>query len=217
MDPGESAWLIIRGRADEAEAAIGEIEARFRRVRSELAPIDAGTGIRLRWRCHTPISEVFDTLFRKYRLRTLVGLALMAARAFFHNAIFFTYALVLTKFYSVSPERVGWYIRPFAAGNFLSPVVLGGLFDTLGRRRMISMPMPCRVCCWLAAARCSSKTCSRRSNVSRVRCFGMRAGEWPFGGSDASGPYALARVGRALCALRKTTRPIAGLSNHDRP
>ena len=58
----------------------------------------------------------------------------MAAQAFFYNAIFFTYALVLTKFYGVASGDVGWYILPFAAGNFLGPVLLGRLFDTLGRR-----------------------------------------------------------------------------------
>ena len=62
----------------------------------------------------------------------------MAAQAFFYNAIFFTYALVLTKFYSIASGDVGWYILPFAAGNFLGPVVLGRLFDTIGRRPMIS-------------------------------------------------------------------------------
>jgi MFS family permease len=62
----------------------------------------------------------------------------MAAQAFFYNAIFFTYALVLTDFYGVPADRVGWYILPFAAGNFLGPVFLGRLFDTVGRRPMIS-------------------------------------------------------------------------------
>jgi MFS family permease len=65
-------------------------------------------------------------------------LTLMAAQAFFYNAIFFTYALVLTDFYGVPADQVGWYILPFAAGNFLGPVLLGRLFDTLGRRPMIT-------------------------------------------------------------------------------
>ena len=62
----------------------------------------------------------------------------MASQAFFYNAIFFTYALVLTDFYGIRADRVGWYILPFAAGNFLGPVLLGRLFDTIGRRPMIA-------------------------------------------------------------------------------
>ena len=67
--------------------------------------------------------EALRALFVTYRSRTFVGLTLMAAQAFFYNAIFFTYALVLTKFYGVRPRHVGWYILPFAVGNFLGPVV----------------------------------------------------------------------------------------------
>ena len=62
----------------------------------------------------------------------------MAAQAFFYNAIFFTYALVLTDFYGIRADHVGWYLLPFAAGNFLGPVLLGRLFDTVGRRPMIA-------------------------------------------------------------------------------
>ena len=69
---------------------------------------------------------------------SLVGLVLMIAQAFFYNAIFFTFALVLTDFYGIQAGQVGWYILPFAAGNFLGPLVLGRLFDTLGRRPMIA-------------------------------------------------------------------------------
>ena len=85
----------------------------------------------------TPIAEAVRTLFVTYRPRAMVGLALMASQAFFYNAIFFTYALVLTDFYGVPSERVGWYILPFALGNVLGPILLGRLFDTVGRRRMI--------------------------------------------------------------------------------
>jgi MFS family permease len=92
----------------------------------------------LRARRHTPLREVFDTLFRVHRRRALVGLSLMGAQAFFYNAIFFTYALVLTDFYGISASRVGLYILPFALGNFLGPLTLGRLFDTLGRRKMIA-------------------------------------------------------------------------------
>jgi len=90
-------------------------------------------------RDHTPLREVAHTLFFAYRQRTLVGLALMTAQAFFYNAIFFTFTLVLTDFYGIAASQIGWYILPFAAGNFLGPLLLGRLFDTLGRRTMIAL------------------------------------------------------------------------------
>ncbi len=100
---------------------------------------DAGP-LRLR-RDHrsTSLREVARTLLRRYPQRTLVGLALMTAQAFCYNAIFFTFALVLGKFFGVASEDVGLYLLPFAAGNFLGPLLLGRLFDTLGRRLMISL------------------------------------------------------------------------------
>jgi MFS family permease len=68
----------------------------------------------------------------------VLGLALFTGQAFLYDAIFFTYALVLTRFYGVDNGSVGWYILPFAAGNFLGPLILGPLFDTVGRKPMIS-------------------------------------------------------------------------------
>ncbi len=62
----------------------------------------------------------------------------MVSQAFLYNAIFFTYALVLTKFYGVPSDRTGLYLLPFAVGNFLGPVLLGHLFDTVGRKPMIA-------------------------------------------------------------------------------
>jgi MFS family permease len=137
--PESPRWLAIHGRETEGETVVAAIEKRFTNAGALLTPVPETAAIRLRSRTHTPLSQVFDTLFNRYRLRTFVGLSLMAAQAFFYNAIFFTYALVLTHFYGVSASDVGWYILPFAAGNFLGPVVLGRLFDTLGRRMMISI------------------------------------------------------------------------------
>ena len=135
--PESPRWLMTHGRVKEADAIMADIDERVRREGHDLPPADLPR-IRLRLRGHTSLLEVAQTLFREHRQRTLVGLSLMAAQAFFYNAIFFTYALILTDFYDIPSDRVGWYILPFAAGNFLGPLMLGRLFDTVGRRRMIA-------------------------------------------------------------------------------
>jgi MFS family permease len=135
--PESPRWLMTHGRQDEAHAILDQIEDGHRR-RGHHLPDEALPKFRLRSRTHTPLREVWQTLFLTHRRRTLVGLSLMAAQAFFYNAIFFTYALVLTDFYGIRSDKVGWYLLPFAAGNFLGPLFLGRLFDTVGRRKMIA-------------------------------------------------------------------------------
>jgi MFS family permease len=136
--PESPRWLMIHGQPERAQEIVTEIEASAHQE-AKAADIKKLPKIKLTMRSHTPLREVAQTLFVLYRQRSLVGLALMAAQAFFYNAIFFTYALVLTDFFGIASNQVGWYILPFAAGNFLGPLLLGRLFDTLGRRPMIAI------------------------------------------------------------------------------
>lgn len=133
--PESPRWLMSHGRPDKAAAIVAGIEAQSGVTYS---PDENLQRIRLRPRTATPLGEVFNSLFVVHRQRALVGLALMVAQAFFYNAIFFTYALILTDFYQVPSGMIGWFILPFAAGNFLGPLLIGRLFDTLGRRPMIA-------------------------------------------------------------------------------
>lgn len=132
--PESPRWLMTHGHVGEAERIVAEIESQF-------APLPTAhplARVRLRARKSTPLWLVNQTLFKQHRRRTFVGLSLMAAQAFFYNAIFFTYALILMDFYGVVSERVGLYLLPFAMGNFFGPLLIGRLFDTHGRRIMIA-------------------------------------------------------------------------------
>jgi MFS family permease len=131
--PESPRWLLLHGRVSEAEAIVSSIE---RSGRSSGEPLTVWRFVPGR---HIGLVALTRSLFHLYPRRSVLGLTLMAAQAFFYNAIFFTYALVLARFFAVPAAKVGLYLIPFAIGNFLGPLVLGPWFDRWSRRGMITV------------------------------------------------------------------------------
>ena len=131
--PESPRWLVTHGHPKAAEQSMQEIETRAGGQGGEERKT-----ITLQPRASFGFNLILPVLLQKYRARTALVFSLMAAQAFLYNALFFTYALMLTRFYHVAPGRAGLYLLPLAAGNFCGPLLLGPFFDTIGRRIMLT-------------------------------------------------------------------------------
>jgi MFS family permease len=136
--PESPRWLMLRGREKEANTVVCAIEADITKQQGRL-PSPEGDKLCLRVRDYTPWGEIFRNMLVDNRQRSILALILMVGQSFFFNAVFFTYGLVVTKFYHVDARQLPWHLLPFALASFLGPIVLGRLFDTIGRKPMIAI------------------------------------------------------------------------------
>jgi MFS family permease len=136
--PESPRWLMMHGRFDEANQVVDMIEHEVMKEDHITSLPEPEGSIVMRPLGTVSYGRIARTMLKDYPTRSLLGFSLMVGQAFLYNAIFFTYGLVLTTFYHIPNSSVGLYLIPFAIGNIIGPLTIGRLFDTIGRRQMIS-------------------------------------------------------------------------------
>ncbi|MGN6332960.1 MAG: MFS transporter [Motilibacteraceae bacterium] len=136
--PESPRWQVMHGRQEDAEKSISYIEKEVADAGHELPPVDESKAIEIKPTDRTGYLTLLKVLFTHYPTRSILGATLMITQSFLYNAIFFTYTLVLTKFYGVSSSMAPVFLIAFAIGNLAGPFLLGHLFDTVGRKKMIA-------------------------------------------------------------------------------
>src|SRR6202034_1557523 len=119
--PESPRWLMLRGYEEQAEKVVKDIEGKVSKGNPGSLPAPEGK-LKITVRDHTPLKEIFRNMMGDNRQRSFLALTLMIGQAFFFNAVFFTYALVIKKFFHVSNGDLPRYLLPFAVGSFLGPM-----------------------------------------------------------------------------------------------
>jgi MFS family permease len=136
--PESPRWLMLRGHEDDAGHVVGDIEKKVGNGNPDSLAAPKGEKLKIQIRDHTPLKDIFRNMAGENRMRSFLGLVLMVSQAFFFNAVFFSYGLMVKKFFHVSDRELPMHLLPFAVASFLGPLTLGRLFDKVGRKPMIT-------------------------------------------------------------------------------